>query len=173
MRFFNLVYYFIDCLILVGFSIGLVEIHLFLSCVGIVIASIYSGIKLYDYLKERKASKKMGKTAKAIVLIILELLVLGIIFLFIRSKESKSMVFVPTVDDQQVVVTDNTPSIIGKSAFASEDDVTVYNLDNTIRKVINKKDWAGTVTGQNGNVLILLFSDTTKGWVTKQQVNIQ
>lgn len=55
------VYYFIDAILLVTISISLAELHLVLSCVAIIIASIFNGMKFFDYLKEKRNLKKLYK----------------------------------------------------------------------------------------------------------------
>lgn len=56
--FVNHAWSFLDAIVLVVIGISLVEIHMYLSIVAVVIASIYNGLKLIDYLITRKLLKK-------------------------------------------------------------------------------------------------------------------
>lgn len=50
-------YYYIDCLIWIGFSISLVQVHLIISIFAVCVATAFTLFKFYDYLLDRKKLK--------------------------------------------------------------------------------------------------------------------
>ena len=67
------------------------------------------------------------------------------------------------------VVASTTP-LVGQSAYASKNGVLVFNDSGTVRKTINKGDWAGEVTSNVGAVTYLTFTDGGKGRVLTSDV---
>lgn len=53
---------FIDAILLVVIGISLAEVHLYLSVIALVVATIYNSLKLIDYCITRKLIKKQKQS---------------------------------------------------------------------------------------------------------------